>query len=287
MCEPHTQIWHHTFYKELKIEPENSPVLLTVPSNSSEMHAEKMAEIMFEVFKVPAIHLAHECTLCSYSAVHTTALVINSGYDVTRITPVYDRCPIPDAGTQLDLAGRDVTNYLGKLLEPQYPQYATDYDLVNEVKKELCYVARSSDSRAYPNSYKCPDDKYIAIDKERAQCPEILFNPSLIGMSSPGIHELCYQSVMRCREDIHKELFENIVLVGGNTFYSGIAERLQEEIAALVPPRIKVNIIAPPERKSYVWIGGSILASLAMFQDIWIGRQQYDELGPAAVHVKC
>merc|ERR1712156_37172 len=54
--------------------------------------------------------------------------------------------------------------------------------------------------------------------------------------------------------------------------YPGIADRMQKEITALAPSTIKIKIIAPPERKYSVWIGGSILASLSTFQQMWITK---------------
>ena len=72
---------------------------------------------------------------------------------------------------------------------------------------------------------------------------------------------------------------------GGTTMYPGIADRMQKEIPALAPSTIK--IIAPPERKYSVWIGGSILSSLSTFQQMWITKQEYDEYGPSIVHRKC
>jgi len=69
--------------------------------------------------------------------------------------------------------------------------------------------------------------------------------------------------------------------------YEGIAERLNKEMVALVPSTMKVKVVAPPERKYSVWIGGSILASLSTFQQMWISKQEYDESGPGIVHRKC
>ena len=69
--------------------------------------------------------------------------------------------------------------------------------------------------------------------------------------------------------------------------YPGISDRVQKEIAALAPSSMKAKIIAPPERKYSVWIGGSILASLSSFQQMWISKQEYDESGPSIVHRKC
>ncbi|POY69948.1 hypothetical protein BMF94_7050 [Rhodotorula taiwanensis] len=73
---------------------------------------------------------------------------------------------------------------------------------------------------------------------------------------------------------------------GGTTMYAGIADRMQKEITALAPSSMKVKIVAPPERKYSVWIGGSILASLSTFQQMWISKQEYDESGPSIVHRK-
>ena len=86
---------------------------------------------------------------------------------------------------------------------------------------------------------------------------------------------------------ILQDLYANTVLSGGTTMYPGIADRMQKEITALAPSTMKIKIIAPPERKYSVWIGGSILASLSTFQQMWISKQEYDESGPAIVHRKC
>jgi actin-related protein len=77
------------------------------------------------------------------------------------------------------------------------------------------------------------------------------------------------------------------VVLGGTTMFPGIADRMQKEITMLAPSSMKIKIIAPPERKYSVWIGGSILASLSTFQQMWISKQEYDESGPSIVHRKC
>merc|ERR1711874_909248 len=84
--------------------------------------------------------------------------------------------------------------------------------------------------------------------------------------------------------DIRKDLYANVVLSGGSTMYPGIADRMQKEITALAPNTMKIKIIAPPERKYSVWIGGSILASLSTFQSMWISKDEYDESGASIVH---
>ena len=116
---------------------------------------------------------------------------------------------------------------------------------------------------------------------------ESLFQPSFLGMESAGIHETVYNSIMKDDVDIRQDLYQNIILSGGTTMFPGIADRMQREIAALAPTTMKIKIIAPPERKYSVWIGGSILASLSTFQQMWISKAEYDESGPSIVHRKC
>jgi len=106
-------------------------------------------------------------------------------------------------------------------------------------------------------------------------------------MESAGIHETTYNSIMKCDIDIRKDLYANIVLSGGTTMYEGIAERITKEITNLAPPSMKIKVVAPPERKYSVWIGGSILASLSTFQQMWISKEEYEESGPGIVHRKC
>ena len=93
-----------------------------------------------------------------------------------------------------------------------------------------------------------------------------------------------YNSIFKCDLDVRRDLYGNVVLSGGTTMFPGIADRMQKELAALSPASMKVKIVAPPERKYSVWIGGSILASLSTFQNLWCSKQEYDEAGPGIVH---
>nr|GMD63537.1 actin [Ipomoea batatas] len=115
-----------------------------------------------------------------------------------------------------------------------------------------------------------------------------LESPSMIGMEAAGIHETTYNSIMKCDVDIRKDLYGNIVLSGGTTMFTGIADRMSKEITALAPSSMKIKVVAPPDERKYsVWIGGSILASLSTFQQMWIAKAEYDEAGPSIVHRKC
>ena len=87
-------------------------------------------------------------------------------------------------------------------------------------------------------------------------------------MESVGIHETTHNSIMKCDVDIRKDLYSNIVLSGGTTMFPGVPIAVQGSPRARRPPEDQGG--RAPERKYSVWIGGSILASLSTFQQMWI-----------------
>jgi actin len=68
----------------------------------------------------------------------------------------------------------------------------------------------------------------------------------MVGMEDNGIHDTTFNSIMKCDEDIRKDLFNNIVLAGGTTMFPGIRERMSKEITALAPSATEIRIVAPP-----------------------------------------
>ncbi|GJN28149.1 hypothetical protein PR202_gb16238 [Eleusine coracana subsp. coracana] len=292
------KIWRHTFYDKLNVMPEEHPVLLTEPPRNPKDKREKMTEIMFETFNIPAMYVSMQGLLSLYASGRTTGIVLDCGHGVTHAVPVYEGYALPDAILRLYLGGHHLTQGLVKILNRRGYRFTTfaEQDIVRDMKEKLAYMALFYDEEletakgnpSIDKSYELPDGQEITVQgSERFICCEALFHPHLIGSYYPGIHELIYKSIMKTDVDIRKHLFGNIILNGGSTMLPGIADRMSKEITPLAPVSMKIRVVAPPERKYSVWIGGSILSSLSTFKDMWISKDEYGEYGSKIVNTKC
>jgi actin-related protein len=289
------KIWE-TSFNELGVDSSEQPVLLTEAPQNPKANREKMTQIMFETFRVPAMHLSIQAVLALYSSGRTTGLVLDSGDGVTHTVPIYEGYALPHAVSRLDLlAGRNLTDFLSNLLKERGYNFITsaEREIVREIKEKLCYVSLDYEHDININSaqievdYELPDGQVITIGNERFRCPEVLFKPEQMGLEVNGIHETIFNSIMKSDIDIRKDLYKNIVLSGGTTMFPEIEKRLKKELKLLAPATIDVKVVATPERNYSVWIGGSILASLQSFTEYWITREEYEESGPAIIHKKC
>jgi actin-related protein len=291
------KVWDNTFFNELRVSPNEHPVLLTEPPLNPKMNREKTCQMMFEIYRVPGFFMAIQAVLSLYTTGRTTGVVLDMGDGVSHTVPIYEGYAMPHAIQRLDLAGRDLTEYMMRILTERGYSFTTsaEREICRDIKEKLCYIAPNFDtelestqySRAIEKSYELPDGNVIRVGAERFRCPESLFQPSFMGREAGGIHESVYNTIMKCDVDVRKDLYNNIVLTGGSTCFPGLSDRLHKELVYLAPSTIQIKVITPPERKYSVWIGGSILASLSTFKDMWITWEEYEECGAGLVHRKC
>ncbi|KAI3629340.1 hypothetical protein MIR68_012625, partial [Amoeboaphelidium protococcarum] len=109
-------VWDHTFYERLKIDPKECKILLTEPPLNPLKNREKMVETMFEKYQFDGVYIAIQAVMTLYAQGLMTGVVVDSGDGVTHIVPVFDGFALPHLTRRLDVAGRDVTRYLIKLL---------------------------------------------------------------------------------------------------------------------------------------------------------------------------
>lgn len=292
------QIWQHTYENELVVDPTEHPIMLTEPPSNAKADRVKLMEIFFENFNVNHFNLSVQAVLALYASGRTTGIIVDSGDGVTHTVPVYEGFALPFATMKMELAGRDLTNYLQRLLSDRGFDFSNsnDREECEKIKEKKCTIAYDFDAAVKesqePNPkevvYSLPDGSNISLTNEHFKCPEALFQPNKLGKDFPGIHELTYQSILRCEIHIRRDLYGNVILAGGSTMFQGINNRLFKEISALAPSTMKIKVKTPQERRFSVWIGGSILSSLKAFESIWITAAEYKESGDnSIVHKKC
>ena len=292
-----SKIWKHMYCNELKVDPSSHRVFLSEAPLNPRDKREKLTELFFESFDFPKFYLGIQAIMSLYASGRLTGTIIDSGDGVTHIVPAYDGFGLPHAIMRLIIAGRDVTDFLSKILSDRgiYLKSTSELECVRKMKEELCYVALDYDKELIESdrnhhlkkTFLLPDGQEISIGSERFQAPEVLFQPKLMGYDFQGVGHLTQNSIRKCDFDIEKSLYENIMIIGGSTMYPGIEQRLSTELRKNAPTPTMINIHADPNRKFSVWIGAKILAVLHSFNEKWITKEEYYEYGPSIVQRKC
>jgi len=237
-----------------------------------------------------------------YAAGRTTGLVCDSGDGVSHTVPVFEGFSIPHAVQRMDIAGRRLTSYVQKLMKEvagENLDSASELEIVKNIKETCCFVsakqetyqqnvAEAESSSTHDKAYTMPDKRVITVPgKVRFGGPELLFQPTLDGMSCAGIQDISYNSIQESDVDVRKDLSKNIILSGGSTMYEGLADRLKNELEAKLPAGSDIRIVAEPTRKFSVWRGASTLVALSSFADSWVSQADYEEHGFSILHRKC
>lgn len=173
----------------------------------------------------------------------SSGVVVDSGDGVTHIVPVYESVVLNHLTRRLDVAGRDVTRQLIKLLLRRGYAFnrTADFETVRQIKEKLCYVSYdleldqklSEETTVLVENYTLPDGRVIRIGSERFEAPECLFQPHLVDCENDGIGEFLFNTIQSADVDIRSSLFKAIVLSGGSSMYPGLPSRLEKELKQL------------------------------------------------------
>jgi actin-related protein 2 len=294
-------VWDYTFYNKMNLDPSNCKILLTEPPMNPLSNRKKMFEMMFEKYGFHSSYIAIQAVLTLYAQGLLTGVVVDSGDGVTHICPVYEGYALPHLTRRLDIAGRDITRYLIKLLllRGYAFNHTADFETVRMLKEKMCYSAYNveqeqrlaTETTYLTETYTLPDGRIIKLGGERFEAPEALFQPHLINVEGQGIAELLFSTIQAADMDIRSELYKHIVLSGGSTMYPGLPSRLEREIKQLYLERVlkgdveklqkfKIRIEDPPRRKDMVFIGGAVLADVMRDKPgFWLTKEKYHEMG--------
>ncbi|NXL61497.1 ACT1 protein, partial [Chordeiles acutipennis] len=268
------ELWHRVFYQELGVCPEEVAVLATDSPPSLAVNREKIAELLFEGFGVPAMLVLPRSLLVAYSYGRTTGVVVGSGAGVSYAAGVREGYALPHATFHLDIAGDALTLFLGQLLQSRGVYLGTHQ--LHHLKETCCWVLPRTGGTGEPCNP--PDTSKLLLGDERSRCPEALLAPTTLGLPGPGLLEQVARSLSLCG-GLPGHPPPSLLLAGGTTLLHGFPQRLATELG--------VHVEADPHRRTAAWMGGSLAASLDAFQEAWVPREAYEESGPAAVHPRC
>ncbi len=352
------KVLDYAYVKVIKSESDNHPVLFSEAAWNTKAKREKLAEIMFEKYKVPAFFLSKNAVLAAFANGRSTGLVVDSGATHTSAIPVHDGYVLQQAIVKTPLGGDFMSVQCKQFLDEQLknkggivPTYqvackspsvllhlirTTSNDLHFTAKEEVgCgespkFTRRSNlpsvtkswqdyvtkqlvqdfqasalqvsdvpfDEESLANtpkvSYEFPNGYNNEYGVERFRIPEMMFDPSLLkgqqAQSMLGVAHEVTTAVGMCDVDLRPALYSSVIVTGGNSLISGFNERLNRDLSLKTPANMRFKLIAAngtQERRFGSWIGGSILASLGSFQQMWISKAEFEESGKAQVDRKC
>lgn len=296
-AEKMEKIWSHIFTNELKVKPEAHNVFLTESIHNSNKEREKIAEIMFEKFSIFNIHIEPQQVMSLYSTTKTSGLIIESGEGSTEIVPIYEGYIIPQGIRSSPIAGEFITNNILESIREKLKKLnvGNPIEQSRKIKEQFSEVSLDDElTRNFEtltvndrNIFTLPDGNVINISNEKFLAPEVIFRPEINSLDCSSLQQLVHDSIDSVDIHLKKDFISNIVLGGGNTMIKNFPERLKKELQGMFPnnkDQIKVN--AQKERLYSSWIGASVVCSISNFQQMWVSKNDWEEIGSSVIHKK-
>lgn len=127
-----------------------------------------------------------------------------------------------------------------------------------------------------------PREDLLPLGNERFAVPELLFNPSDIGIQESGIPGAVMESLSVLPEAMRVGMLANVVVVGGNSLIEGFMERLEAELRMLAPSGYLLNIRRAEDAIKHTWLGAARFASQPeLLKEVLVSKAEYDEKGSA------
>jgi actin-related protein len=279
------------FTNELKIKPEEYGIFMTEPPLTLKSSRERLTEILFEKFNTPFIFITNGAVLSSYGAFKYSGFVLDCGYDSSTIVPISNGYPYSSCIQTIDVGGKDVSEFLIKLLVKKGYDEKKIKKYIKEIKENCCYIENDNNKNNKKiKKFNLPDGTEIELDKERILSTEVLFHPEMINKTVGGVANTFCSSVSAI-DHLTKKKFEgnNLIIAGGSTLLDGFSDRLKVEIGRYYGGKYKdrMDIINIKERNNLQWIGASTYSLMQIFKGLCTSKDEYNSFGAAAVHNKC
>ena len=279
------------FTNELKIKPEEYGIFMTEPPLTLKSSRERLTEILFEKFNTPFIFITNGAVLSSYGAFKYSGFVLDCGYDSSTIVPISNGYPYSSCIQTIDVGGKDVSEFLIKLLVKKGYDEKKIKKYIKEIKENCCYIENDNNKNNRKiKKFNLPDGTEIELDKERILSTEVLFHPEMINKTVGGVANTFCSSVSAI-DHLTKKKFEgnNLIIAGGSTLLDGFSDRLKVEIGRYYGGKYKdrMDIINIKERNNLQWIGASTYSLMQIFKGLCTSKDEYNSFGAAAVHNKC
>ncbi|KAK0206306.1 actin-related protein Arp4p [Desarmillaria ectypa] len=315
----------HAIVNVMGCNPSEHPVLVTEPSWNTVENRERMAEIMFEEFQVPAFYISNTGVLNTFAAGKGSALVIDVGQDMASVTPVVDGFVLRKGLVYSSLPSLIHSSTHSILTQPTHTRRGIDLFPHQLIASKLpvepnsppkftlredrlagttdswrqWYETREVDewlqtvggvletgwndqaaANRPPKQYEFPTGYNTWFGAERYYVGEQFFYHSPQMSSSnqslpKTIPALISESLRSYDIELRQVLMGNVVLTGGGSLFSGFNDRLAAELSRTFP-HVKIHAPGNPiERRYGGWLGGSILASLGTFHQLWISKEEW------------
>jgi len=292
------KIWHHLLDKEVeKSATDFSAVMLTeCPCNTQDAKSQAI-EMWFEKFNAKRYMTACGAILGIYGTGKESGVAVDSGDGITFVVPTFESYSLAFAIRRLPIAGRHLTNYLTKLLKEAditltTSEVATPYAVAE--MKSICRVAdmdsdeiESGDVES--QEFEMPDKSKVTLTSQIVQVPELMFEPHLddTGYAGDGLHHVVYESLQACPLETRATLLGQegnggVVMMGGNTMFDNMGDRLKAELIKLTGAE-EVKVISNPERQILPFIGADIVCEISGFHDQCIKKKEYSEAGASVL----
>jgi actin-related protein len=270
-------------------------MMLTEAVGTSKQSRERTARLAFEALDVTRLGIASQALLTVFNGGHKDGIVVDIGYDESRIVPVVAGKVVEEAIYRGTIGGSYLDYRMAQLLKDDGFSLTGGVEMIETMEKikiMTCYVAQDvtkeldiaqANPDAISKAYTLHNGNDVPIVKPRFMCAEALFDSSLTSEQNIGLVQLIANSILKCPSDSQASLADSIFLTGLTTLLPNFADRVKSDLKECIPH--KVTVTAPSSNIPPAWIGASKLAyDPVLFPRFSVSKEQYDEFGPQIMH---